>query len=57
MVLTQYTCRRCGGHEFSAQRRGPHIGLYCTYCAAWYKWLSKFEKDLLSHKYDFIGRL
>ena len=38
-----YECNRCGSIDFLTERRGCNIGLFCSMCGKWKKWLSKDE--------------
>lgn len=31
-------CKNCGCTEFYKEKRGPHLGVYCSACKAWQKW-------------------
>lgn len=45
-----YKCRQCGGDLFYAEAINKNdnvVGLYCSYCGAWQKWLNKDEKRLM----------
>ena len=48
--LKDYKCRQCGGDLFymeALNKNDEVVGLYCSYCGAWCKWLSKDEKRLV----------
>ena len=36
-------CGKCGSGYSHAEKRGPHVGLYCDDCGSWVRWLSKAE--------------
>lgn len=38
------TCVKCGNHVFVKRQRGPHVGLYCSKCGYFVKWLNKEER-------------
>lgn len=38
------TCVKCGNHIFVKRQRGPHVGLYCSKCGYFVKWLNKEER-------------
>lgn len=47
--LKDYKCRQCGGDLFymeALNKNDEVVGLYCSYCGAWCKWLSKDEKKI-----------
>lgn len=58
-TVNQVYCPRCGeNHIGYLEQRGPHIGLFCTVCAGWIKWLSAAEKkqiNLERAQKDFEG--
>lgn len=39
------TCVKCGNHVFVKREKGPHVGLYCSKCGYFVKWLNKQEKQ------------
>lgn len=48
-TVEQVHCPRCGeNHIGYLNQRGPHIGLYCTGCDGWIKWLSAAEKKQIN---------
>ena len=44
-----YECNRCGSIDFFTESRGCNIGLYCSMCGKWKKWLGKDEAFLFEH--------
>ena len=34
-------CQECGGTKFEKRQVSIHIGLYCTQCGRWLKWVKK----------------
>lgn len=42
------SCVTCGGNKFFLREKGPNVGLYCSMCEKWQKWVSK--KDLPTFK-------
>lgn len=32
-------CKKCGHESFHTKRVGPHLGLYCSKCGSWQKWV------------------
>lgn len=38
-----YKCNKCGSTDFYAVPIGNNIGLYCSMCDKWKKWLGKVE--------------
>lgn len=38
-------CKYCGHNFYKVKYVKPHVGLYCSNCKKWHKWLSKQEKD------------
>lgn len=41
-------CGSCGHNQFFLREKGPNVGLYCSMCEKWQKWVSK--KDLPTFK-------
>jgi len=37
---------KCGGIDFFTKKSGEQVGLYCSKCGKWQKWLSKDEQRL-----------
>lgn len=52
MRMKNYKCIACGSEEFYTEENkfvDNAIGLYCSYCGKFHKWLNKDEKNLLTH--------
>lgn len=43
-----YECK-CGSIDFFTEPQGNNIGLYCSKCGKWKKWLGKNEAFLFQH--------
>lgn len=43
-----YECK-CGSMDFFTEPKGNNIGLYCSMCGKWKKWLGKDEAFLFEH--------
>lgn len=43
-----YKCK-CGSMDFFTEPQGNNIGLYCSMCGKWKKWLGKDEAFLFEH--------
>ena len=43
-----YECK-CGSMDFFTEPKGNNIGLYCSMCGKWKKWLSKDEALAFQH--------
>lgn len=42
----EYICKKCNNKTYgNVQFKDKHIGLYCTNCNSWIKWLSKAEYE------------
>lgn len=50
----EYKCKKCGGETFETREKGPHIGLYCSNCYTWQKWLNKAQVIIVRKK---IGKV
>ena len=44
----KYECK-CGSVDFFTEPKGNNIGLYCSMCGKWKKWLGKDEAFLFEH--------
>jgi len=44
--MKEFACRKCGSAMFFIKDNGTQIGLYCSDCGAWQKWLGKDEQRL-----------
>lgn len=49
-VKLEHKCAKCGNNTFIEKRSGPHIKLVCSKCGAYYKFISKQEKEELPWK-------
>lgn len=36
-----WICKKCGSKDFYTKAKGPHIGVYCSHCNAWLKWMKQ----------------
>lgn len=43
-----YECK-CGSMDFFTEPKGNNIGLYCSMCGKWKKWLGKDEAIAFQH--------
>lgn len=51
---SQVVCKQCGCTEYEVRDTGMHIGIYCTRCGKWGKWIraaevSKYSTDGVSN--------
>lgn len=44
-----YECNKCGSIDFFTEPKGNNIGLYCSICGKWKKWLGKDEALAFQH--------
>ena len=44
-----YECNKCGSTDFFTEPQGNNIGLYCSMCGKWKKWLGKDEAMAFQH--------
>ena len=42
-------CTKCGSVDLYTQTKGNNIGLYCSDCGAWVKWINKDELRAFEH--------
>ncbi len=45
-----FKCSKCGSSNYTTEKHGNNIGLYCSGCGKWHKWLSKDEVRIYSGK-------
>lgn len=52
-------CKHCGSKDTYTKEKGPHLGLYCSKCKKWIKWLSKTNDIPIinDNDYDFNDEL
>lgn len=50
--MKEFACRKCGSAELFIKENGTQVGLYCSDCGAWQKWLSKDEQRLAQQWID-----
>ena len=48
--MYQNCCKKCGSIDLFMKESGNNIGLYCSDCGAWIKWLSKDEQRAFNHR-------
>lgn len=44
-----FKCRKCESENLFTKESGNNIGLYCSDCGAWQKWLGKDELRVFEH--------
>lgn len=50
-----YVCKKCGSVSNFMRTKGTNVGVYCSDCKAWIKWVGKSEQRLLhEHNVPFI---
>lgn len=42
-------CKKCGSTSLYTKNSGNNIGLYCSDCGAWIKWIGKDELRAFEH--------
>ena len=55
MKIKDFKCVSCGSPEFYTEKTtgvNNALGLYCSYCGKFYKWLNKNEKNLVKRAGD-----
>lgn len=48
------SCKYCGSKDLVTDAKGNQLGLYCTVCGRWQKWLGKDEA--LAFQYNQAGK-
>lgn len=46
--MAVFMCKKCGSTEYYLQEKGFQIGIYCSSCGSWQKWVGK--KNLNEYK-------
>lgn len=46
--MSVFICKKCANQDYYLKMRGFQVGLYCSHCGSWQKWVGK--KDLLNYK-------
>lgn len=47
--MYQNCCKKCGSVSLYTENKGNNVGLYCSDCGAWIKWLGKDEARAFEH--------
>ena len=47
--MYQNCCKKCGSTSLYTKESGNNIGLYCSNCGAWIKWIGKDELRAFEH--------
>ena len=47
--MYQNCCKKCGSVSLYTETKGNNIGLYCSDCGAWIKWIGKDELRAFEH--------
>ncbi len=47
--MYQNCCKKCGSTDLFTKEKGNKIGLYCSDCGAWIRWLNKDEENAFEH--------
>ena len=47
--MYQNCCKKCGSVSLYTKNKGNNVGLYCSDCGAWIKWLGKDELRAFEH--------
>ena len=47
--MYQNCCKKCGSTSLYTEQKGNNIGLYCSDCGAWIKWLGKDKARAFEH--------
>lgn len=47
--MYQNCCKKCGSTSLYTKNNGNNIGLYCSDCGAWIKWIGKDELRAFEH--------
>lgn len=47
--MYQNCCKKCGSTSLYTKENGNNVGLYCSDCGAWIKWIGKDELRAFEH--------
>lgn len=47
--MKKYACPKCGSMDVFLSPKSSHLGLYCSDCVSWIKWISKQEEPIVRH--------
>lgn len=47
--VCQKSCKKCGSVNLYTENKGNSVGLYCSDCGSWIKWLGKDELRAFEH--------
>lgn len=47
--MKYYACPKCGSMDVFLSPKNTHLGLYCSDCASWIKWISKKEEPIVKY--------
>jgi hypothetical protein len=53
--MKEFACRKCGSEMLFIKDNGTQVGLYCSDCGAWQKWLGKDEQRLAEQWIEYIN--
>lgn len=45
-----FICGKCGSTSFYMQQKGMQVGMYCSSCGSWVKWIGKKEQQLFKNR-------
>jgi uncharacterized Zn finger protein len=55
--MTTLSCNKCGSIDLFVKSKGSQIGLYCTDCGAWIKWVGKEEQRLVELQIERLKKI
>lgn len=47
--MNKYKCSKCGNENMFTEKHGNNVGLYCSECGKWQRWLGKDELRAFEH--------
>jgi transcription elongation factor Elf1 len=50
--MKDFKCKRCGHNNYYKQEKGNHLGVYCSLCDKWFKWIKQSEVDCRGNDID-----
>jgi hypothetical protein len=46
IIMNKFSCKKCGSVSIHIKENGTQVGLYCSDCGVWIKWLGKDDRRL-----------
>lgn len=50
--MYEWVCKKCGSVSLHIKESGNNVGLYCSDCGAWLKWIGKDEQRAFERRIE-----